>query len=316
LKKKVLIVKVYPASGGNFIQRQDEHRFEHVFGDNLPERIKNAIVSPELIFKFEILDNHNRLLTTATSTMCSLGRGAAPMLNEGQYLGYYQDNITIDLSCTEENATKVLSRKVLKEGNNATTISKTRTISNSMVHEFGLNCEVPLVPSWLQFQGGFNVANKREHNDSLANSIDVTTNQVGGFDISDNTQESSLNHNFLFPRCSDVLSELNQGKDGRKRVINFAICQTFWPTIVGEWGRLNDNEACPYVFTTNRNLTSIEDFMRSTQQGMELCYLEQHYEVPMLVNNAMSHIHLYDTTELRGEQLMSLDHVLEVCPIG
>jgi hypothetical protein len=315
LKKKVLIVKVYPASGGNFIQRQDEHRFEHVFGDNLPERIKNAIVSPELIFKFEILDNHNRLLTTATSTMCSLGKGAAPMLNEGQYLGYYQDNITIDLSCTEENATKVLSRKVLKEGNNATTISRTRTVSNSVAHEYGLNFEVPFVPSWLQ-KGGFNLTNKKEHNDSLANSFDVTANQVGGFDISDNTQESSLNHNFLFPRCSDVLSELNQGKDGRKRVINFAICQTFWPTIVGEWGRLNDNEACPYVFTTNRNLTSIEDFMRSTQEGMELCYLEQHYEVPMLVNNAMSHIHLYDTTELRGEQLMSLDHVLEVCPTG
>jgi hypothetical protein len=208
-------------------------------------------VSPELIFKFEILDNHNRLLTTATSTMCSLGKGAAPMLNEGQYLGYYQDNITIDLSCTEENATRVLSRKVLKEENNATTISKTRTISKSVVNEFGLNCEVPLVPSWLQFQGRFNVANKKEHNDSLANSIDVTANQVGGFDISDNTQESSLNHNFLFPRCNDVLSDLNQGKDGRKRVISSPICQTFWPIIIGEWARLNNNEACPYVFTTN-----------------------------------------------------------------
>jgi len=313
LKKKVLIVKVYPTSGGNFIQRQDEHRFDHVFGDNLPERIKNAIVSPELIFKFEILDNHNRLLTTTTSTMCSLGKGAAPMLNEGQYLGYYQDNITIDLSCIEENATKVLSRKVVKEGNNATTTSRTRTISSSVVHELGLNCDVPLVPSWLQFQEGFHVANKKEHNDSLANSIDVTTNQVGGFDIFDNTQESSLNHNFLFPRCNDVLNDLNQGKDDRKRVINSAICQTFWPIIVGEWGRLNDNEACPYVFTTNRNLTSIEDLKRSTQEGMELCYLEQHYEVPMFVNNAMSHIHLYDTTELR-ERLMSLAHVLEVCP--
>lgn len=307
-------MKVYPASGGNFIQRQDEHRFDHVFGDNLPERIKNAIVSPELIFKFEILDNHNRLLTTTTSTMCSLGKGAAPTLNEGQYLGYYQDNITIDLSCIEENATKVLSRKVLKEGNNATTISKTRIISNFVVHEFGLNCEVPFVPSWLQFQGGFNVANKKEYNDSLANSIDVTANQVGGFDISDNTQESSLNHNFLFPRCNDVLNDLNQSKDGRKRVINSAICQTFWPIIIGEWGRLNDNEACPYVFTANQNLISIQDLKRSTQEGMELCYLEQHYEVPMFVNNAMSHIHLYDDTkELHGE-LMNLDHVLEVCP--
>jgi hypothetical protein len=161
LKKKVLIIKVYPTSGGNFIQRQDGHRFDNVFGDNKPKRIKNAIVSPELIFKFEILNNDNRLLMTMTSTMCSLGKGVAPMLNEGQYLGYYQDNITIDLSCTKENATKVLSRKVLKEGNNATTISRTKTISKSVVHEFGLNCEVPFVPSWLQFQGGFNVANKK-----------------------------------------------------------------------------------------------------------------------------------------------------------
>jgi hypothetical protein len=85
----------------------------------------------------------------------------------------------------------------------------------------------------------------------VANSIDVIVNQVGGFDISDNTQESSWNHNFLFPRCNDVLSDLNQGKDGRKRIINYAICQTFWPIIIGEWARLNNNEACPYVFTTN-----------------------------------------------------------------
>jgi hypothetical protein len=147
-KKKVLITKVYPSFSGNFIQRQDEHRFDHVFGDNLLERIKNAIVSPKSIFKFEIFDNHNRLLTT-TSTTCSLGKGAALVLNEGQYLGYYQDNITIDLSCTEENAIKVLSRKVFKEGNDATIILKTRTISNVVVHEFGLNCEVPFVPSWL-----------------------------------------------------------------------------------------------------------------------------------------------------------------------
>ncbi|CAM6035268.1 unnamed protein product [Sphagnum compactum] len=312
LKKKALIVKVYPASGGNFIQRQDEHRFDHVFGDNLPKRIKNAIVSPELIFKFEILGNHNRLLSTATSTMCSLGKGAAPMLNEGQYLGYYQDNITIDLSCIEENATKVLSRKVLKEGDNATTILKTTTTSKSVGHEIGLSCEVPLLPSWLKIQGG--LAKKKELSDSLARSIDVTTNQVGGFDLSDNTQESSLNHKFLFPRCNDVLSDLNQGKDGRKRVINSAICQTFWPIIIGEWGRLNNNEACPYVFTASRDLTSIEDLKRSTQEGMERCYLEQHYEVPMFVNNAMSHIHLYDTTELHVERFRILDHVLEVCP--
>jgi hypothetical protein len=312
LKKKVLIVKVYPASGGNFIQRQDKDRFDHVFGDNLPERIKNAIVSPELIFKFEILDNHNRLLTTTTSTMCSLGKDAAPTLNEGQYLGYYQDNITIDLSCIEENATKVLSRKVLKEGNNATTISTTRT--NNVGHEFDFNFEVPVVSSWLPIQAGFNVGGKRKRNDSFAESIEGITNQVGGFDISDKTQESSLNHNFLFPRCNDVLSDLNQGMDGRKRVMKSAICQTFWPTIIGEWGRLNDNEACPYVFTANRNLTSIEDLKRSTQEGMKPCYLEQHYEVPMFVNNAMSHIHLYDTTELHVKQSMNLEHVLEVCP--
>ncbi len=68
------------------------------------------------------------------------------------------------------------------------------------------------------------MANKKKHNDSLTNSIDVITNQVGGFGIFDNTQESSLNHNFLFPRCNDILNDLNQSKDGRKRVINFAIC--------------------------------------------------------------------------------------------
>lgn len=93
-KKKILIVTVCPGRGGDFYQGNTRHVVEP------NNRINDATIDPSLVFRFELGDI--RKLTITTETQCNLGK-SAPDHYDGEYLGYYQDNIKISLSCEEAN---------------------------------------------------------------------------------------------------------------------------------------------------------------------------------------------------------------------
>ncbi|CAM6006769.1 unnamed protein product [Sphagnum balticum] len=66
----------------------------------LDDRIEDASISAVLEFKFELLQSNTiRKITIETRTQCNLGE-SAPESRDRRYLGYYQDDITISLSCT------------------------------------------------------------------------------------------------------------------------------------------------------------------------------------------------------------------------
>jgi len=105
-KKKILIVTVCPGFGGDFYQGNTRHVVE-------PNNIFNtATIDPTLVFRFEIGDT--RKLTITTETKCNLGK-SAPKHYDGEYLGYYQDNIEISLSCEEANGARLSSRGPIVE---------------------------------------------------------------------------------------------------------------------------------------------------------------------------------------------------------
>jgi hypothetical protein len=85
------------------------------------DRIKTAYISAMLEFKFELLQGDTiRKITIKTCTQCNLGDSALESRDRG-YLGYYQDDITISLSCTGKKS----------DGSKATQLLSQVTVPNS-----------------------------------------------------------------------------------------------------------------------------------------------------------------------------------------
>jgi hypothetical protein len=94
-KEFFLIVTIYLRFGGDFYLGNTCHAIDP---DN---EIDFAAINPSLVFQFE-LRNIRKLIST-TKTQCNLGK-SAPEHYDGNYLGYYQDNINISLSCETNGA--------------------------------------------------------------------------------------------------------------------------------------------------------------------------------------------------------------------
>jgi hypothetical protein len=93
-KEKILIVTIYPRSNGDFYRGNTCHAVD------LDNEINTVAINPSLVFQFEL--GNTRKLTITTKKQCNLGK-SAPEHYDGNYLGYYQDNIIISFSCVETN---------------------------------------------------------------------------------------------------------------------------------------------------------------------------------------------------------------------
>ncbi|CAM6045591.1 unnamed protein product [Sphagnum compactum] len=136
---------------------------------------------------------------------------------------------------------------------------------------------------------------------SHANQIVETSNtQFSGFNVNQLECAGSLVFNFLYPE------EIVDVKDtGKRQFIHAGINKTLWPTIVGKWFPLDREEARLYKFKADRDIHSIGSLMR---------FMQQKYEVPFVINHAMSHIHYYEDIELRGPGVKSVERVLTKYP--
>ncbi|KAH9555435.1 hypothetical protein CY35_08G114100 [Sphagnum magellanicum] len=100
-KKKVHVVTIFPGHG----------RVHQV--SNVPQQddpINEACIEPILRFEFELRGNH-RKITTELKTHCDLGEGGV-LNGTPSNLGYFQDNITISLTCEKARAATLSSSKV------------------------------------------------------------------------------------------------------------------------------------------------------------------------------------------------------------
>jgi Leucine-rich repeat (LRR) protein len=298
-KEKILIVTVYPGSGGDFYRGNTCHAVDP------NNEINTATINPSLVFQFEL--GNTRKLTITTKTQCNLGK-SAPEYYDGNYLGYYQDNINISLSCVETNGAQlsfpgpIVERAEKKKFviSNSSTHSKSDAKETIAQGNVQLQVNVPAVNLQFNGQGGRNWTTTTGDSNSYANSFEVYNEQVDEFLIQrKGITESSYDYKFEF--AHNVLDYAKQGDfEYRKQFVNKSrIFDTFWPSIETKWNNLNNSEECPYMFKTKRDLIAIQDHYQSNKKNTQFRHLEQRYVVDMFVNHAMTHvIHEYCEIEL------------------
>jgi len=289
-ENKSLTVIVIPEVGGTFYE-------------GLPDcRIKGAAIAPWFKFKFEILGGE-RKITTTTQTRCDLG-GAQLTFHEDWDLGYCHDNITISLTCEDPQAVRVspgivVAMDVMKRAMTET-FTGSMSRANQIASQANVQVQMPVVPIGIQAQGTLEVTNTIADSHALAVTIETSNTQFSGFNVNQLECSGSLVFNFLYPEeIVDVKAR------GKRQFIHAGINKTLWPTIVGEWFPLDREEARSYIFKTDRDIYCI---------GSLMSFMNQRYEVPFVINHAMSHIHYHEDKELEGPGMKSVDRVLTKYP--
>ncbi len=265
-KGKTLIVTVHlPTEKICNPQNMDESQ--------LDDRIKNASIYAILEFKFELLQHDTiRKITIKTHTHCNLAN-SEPKLRDRGYLGYYQNDITISLSCTGKKndgseaarlleSVEVPNSKDIKRSE-CDTYSKSESCAKQKSRQ--INGQATINPMNMgtfgcTIQGGRNQTNTLGDSTSHATTSEVTiANYVSGYVWNSSEQEASWKCNFSSQH--KVLDDIKQGEDGAyERLKNSGIFHTLWPIIVSLWGNLDDkHEACPYEFKIERDIIPIQD---------------------------------------------------------
>jgi len=267
-KKKVHVVTIYPEPGyvhqGTQVPQQDNP-------------INKACIEAILRFEFELSRDHKKI-TTTLETHCDLGEGGG-LDGYPSNQGYFQDNITISLTCEQKRAATLSSSKVEHEK----VVKRTVTDYNST----SLATEGSGQVAVLGFQVGGSRNGTTETGSSTAHEME---NEClgGGFRVHRRRRPGSLAYNFSYPKkIKDIIAD---HRHGRTELLDFDIGDTVCPIIIGEWDVLDMSRKCRYNFKTSRDITSIQDLRQSHRNGEELQSIPQQYAVPLWVNHAMTHI--------------------------
>jgi hypothetical protein len=182
--------------------------------------------------------------------------------------------------------------------------------ANQVSSQASVQVQIPVVPIGIQAQGTLGVTDTITDSHARAVTTESSDTQFGGFYVNQIGGACSLAFNFLYPeKIDDVMAS------GERQFIHAGISKTLWPSIIGEWIPLDTADACEYRFKTYRNIYSIRSVKRSIERRKEpIFFMKQKYEMPFLINRAMSHIHYYKDTELRGPGWQLLANVLEKWP--
>jgi hypothetical protein len=277
--KKVHVVTIYPEYG--FV-----HQGSHVLQQDNP--INEACIVPILRFEFELRGDHKKI-TTTLKTQCNLGEGGV-LNGTPSNLGYFQDNITVSLTCEKARAATLSSPKV-----EDVKVIK-RTITNNISTSAAREGSGQVALAW--FQLGGSCGGTTETGYSTAHEMEIEC-LGGGFCVHSMNLAGSLAYNFSYPKVmKDIIADHHHG---RTELLDLKIGDTVWPTIIGEWDALDMSKKCRYNFKTRRDITSITGLRQSRGNGEEPQSILQQYEVPLWVNHAMTHIlHRDDTIQAPG----------------
>ncbi|CAK9277910.1 unnamed protein product [Sphagnum jensenii] len=279
LGNKVHVVTIFPGPG--YVDQGP-----HVLQQDNP--INKASIVPILRFEFALRGNHKKI-TTTLRTQCNLGKGGG-LNGTPSNLGYFQDNITISLTCEKERAATLSSSKV-----EAVKVAK-RTITNN--NSTSLAREGSGQVAVFGFQVGGCYGGTTETGYSTADEMEIEWLD-GGFCVHLIELAQSLDYKFSYPKVmKDIIADHHLGQ---RDLLDLKIGDTVRPTIIGEWDALDESRKCKYNFETTRDITSIKDLRQSHGSGEELQYIPQQYVVPLWVNHAMTHIlHGDDTIQAPG----------------
>ncbi|CAN5972833.1 unnamed protein product [Sphagnum jensenii] len=295
-RKKVLDVTIYPRGAGTFFNKSTDDF------DIPKDHLKNAIISPILEFKFELEGKHGKTITTTTKTKCSFGK-------DNHNPSYYQNKIKISLKCEEaQNPPRLTKDEVEKLEPIKKTITVMSNTSNSLLD--GGSATLGLTMLGNQLGGSLTHTHTVGTGISHTRSIETIVDQLDGFEVNRQSQENEMIYWFNYPRQS-----LDHAIDQFNDTGLPKICNTFEPSIIGEWhvSEVDVNKCARYSFEVERRFFSIEDLMQSHKDGTSnLRSIPQLYMVQLEVNHAMSHIHNYRTSQLlEGVGVQALPNVIK-----
>jgi len=297
-RKKVLNVIIYPRGAGIFFDGSTQEICM------VEDHLKNAIISPILEFKFELEGKHGKTITTTTKTKCSFGE-------DNYNPSYYQNIIKISLKCEEaQNPPRLTKDEVDRLEPIKKTVVVTSNTSDSLLD--GGSATLGLTILGNQLGGNLTRTHTVGTGLSYTDSIETIVDQLDGFEVSRESQESKMIYRFNYPRQSLDHAIAQFHDTGFPK-----ICNTFEPSIIGEWhvSETDVNKCAVYRFEVERRFFSIEDLMQSRKdRTSNLQSIPQQYEVRLDVNHAMSHIHNYQTSQLLGDGVQDLPNVIKAHP--
>ncbi|KAH9551425.1 hypothetical protein CY35_09G015500 [Sphagnum magellanicum] len=316
-EERTLIVNVYPKAGELSIR--------------LKGQIKPPSIGPRLEFKFQ-KKGECRMIHVEAETQCNFGR-----MEKENGFGYYQNDITISLSCEDEDpdAAIVTEPHVQK----AEYVKKTMTNTSAAIKNAGhqIGCEIGGVAMPhaihdfpLHAQGTYGYTSSGGTNFTQGSNHDVPFVQLGYYHVNDECIRKELRYNFQYPQ--HILQQIAATDSSEIKTEN-----TFWSTIVGNWVNLN-NKMSPYVFSVERHIVSKEKlrgsekhvgnpphtqiqyevkYDRSTDERSEVrSHIKQSYKVELEVNHAMTHMpQKVNTLQLsESKNILKIENVMEMLP--
>ncbi len=111
---------------------------------------------------------------------------------------------------------------------------------------------------------------------------------LNGFRVRDESSDhklSSLAYNFFFFN-PQLLEKAAWDPAARSDLMQYGICTTTSPTMVGKWVVWGEEENAPYIFEASRV------FGEKRKKGIEHM-VSQKYKRELLVNHAMTHMHTF-----------------------
>jgi hypothetical protein len=305
--RKVLVVIIYPE-----LAYLHEGSHGQVVHEGHP--LHKASIAPILEFEFQV-NGKDKKITTTLKTECNLGEDGGPHLNPPD-LGYFQDDITISLTCEIDRAALLSSARVENVVDVRRTITNIKSSSSTRECSGQIGVAGPLL-NLIGVQGEGSYGGTKEKSDSSA--IEISTKQLSSFHVGQKKIPGSLVFNFVYPE--EVEGRIADAHHGPRELITLGIGETFESTIIGEWDNFYQDpldptcRKCPYSFKIKRHITSIGGLRWSHGIGQEPQCIQQWYKVPLWVNHAMTHIlHRHKITKLEAPGVKTLEHVIEAKP--
>ncbi len=153
--KKVLVVIIYPELG--YLHEGSHGQVVH--------ELHMASIAPILEFEFEV-NGKDKKLTTTLRTKCNLGEDGGPHLNPPD-LGFFQDDITISLTCEIDRAAFLSSARVENVVDVRRTIPTIKSSSSTRQCSGQFRVAAPLL-NLIWVQGEVSYGGTTEKSDSSA----------------------------------------------------------------------------------------------------------------------------------------------------
>jgi hypothetical protein len=239
-------------------------------------RASQPSVIPRLVFKFQ-RKGEWKTINVEAETQCNFGKSQIGAIENG--LGYYQDNITISLDCTdgEEDAATVTKAHVQNVENVKKTIVDTSTKIHTSTHKVGGEVELDgTLFGNLSLRGQANGSGAwtKGDNPTHGNTQEICFSQLDHFFVDDHSTQSELRYNFHYPQ--EVLQDIALGDSSKIKTE-----KTFCPTIVSNWENLNTNDRSPYIFCVERYIVFKEHLKRILECEGNLPFTQKRYEASL-----------------------------------